>query len=892
MVAPESGRPEDGHSPPGTTGDPLDWHDQYVGDGYDPVALAPGGKNPVLGEWNDLPSSDLRRGYHTDSNIGSRWGATAGNRVDADLDALLARPLADEILPLTGAIFGRAGKPMSHRIYEADEAIATKQFVDPVTGSMLVELRSTDSQSMLPGSTHPDGEPIEWHRFGAPAVVRGPELLADMHYLAACTLMAIYWPGEGTRQDFALALAGGLLQGGMSPDDASRFITLAATVAGDEDVRKNRQDAVPQTKAKLDAGERVYGFGKLRDMIDPRIVDAVIKWLGVDDPYVKDGSSSPADVLVAMGLEMSLLHTQHGEYFAEVPANGRVEAIELGEQRFSRHLRREYWSRYSTTVPPSALSNAVSTLEAFAENEPITILHPRLLRVGELTYYNLGGGNQAVLSAHGWEVITDVASPVKFRHPALQLPHPVPVRGGPVGELRQFFNVANDEQFVLLVGYIIQAFHTGPYLFLVLNGEEGSAKSTATNFLMRLIDPCDIEGMRPITEERNLFITMREHHLLPLENLSSLTQHMSDVLCSISTGASFTYRKLGTDKGRVTFNALGTIVMNGITDFAKAPDLRRRSIILELPRIRNDIPTEDLEVAFQNALPRILGAIFDAVCAGIANRATTTLTTKTKMSDAVRFVTAAESALPWPVGTFERTLERNQRESKHSVMSSSHVAIALAEMMGEHVEWRGTWAELKRKLELTRHFQAGVPNRRWPADPKELSDEVRRFEPTLREQGVEVERGIRFGKSGSRGVALRRSADTADEAPVALSATEPPSGLDADSADTADTPIDDSKEGKATASAPAEPAAPEPSSALSALSASRPPLTDVADADIAGYARLHEIFRQDPGKEALRAADPARCFHCELDEAPDEHGNHQDLMGDLEPCPRFVGGAS
>jgi len=55
---------------------------------------------------------------------------------------------------------------------------------------------------------------------------------------------------------------------------------------------------------------------------------------------------------------------------------------------------------------------------------------------------------------------------------------PVPVRGGSLELLRPFVNVAGDEPWHLFVGYLIAAFRpNGPYLVLVLHGEQGSARA-------------------------------------------------------------------------------------------------------------------------------------------------------------------------------------------------------------------------------------------------------------------------------------------------------------------------------------------------------------------------------------------------------------------------------
>ena len=79
---------------------------------------------------------------------------------------------------------------------------------------MLVEYRSTGTQTIFPGSIHPSGEPIEWEEFDDPLPIDGRVLKDTVAKLAAAALMARHWPEEGSRQNAALALAGGLLHAG------------------------------------------------------------------------------------------------------------------------------------------------------------------------------------------------------------------------------------------------------------------------------------------------------------------------------------------------------------------------------------------------------------------------------------------------------------------------------------------------------------------------------------------------------------------------------------------------------------------------------------------------------------------------------------------------------
>ena len=67
------------------------------------------------------------------------------------------------------------------------------------------------------------------------------------------------------------------------------------------------------------------------------------------------------------------------------------------------------------------------------------------------------------------------------------LPHPFP---GKVDMLRPFVNVGGDDEWRLLVVFLVQALLPwGPYPVLQVHGEQGSAKSTLVRAVVGLIDP-------------------------------------------------------------------------------------------------------------------------------------------------------------------------------------------------------------------------------------------------------------------------------------------------------------------------------------------------------------------------------------------------------------------
>jgi hypothetical protein len=132
---------------------------------------------------------------------------------DVDLDCAEAVAISPYVLPPTEAIFGRASKRNSHRLYQTALAATCDQATcDPRARNMLLELRigggDKGAQTVFPGSTHESGELIAWEVNGEPAPCDPAELEAKVRLVAAFSLLARYWPAEGSRHQAALIIGG------------------------------------------------------------------------------------------------------------------------------------------------------------------------------------------------------------------------------------------------------------------------------------------------------------------------------------------------------------------------------------------------------------------------------------------------------------------------------------------------------------------------------------------------------------------------------------------------------------------------------------------------------------------------------------------------------------
>jgi hypothetical protein len=187
----------------------------YVRQGWAVVPVPFREKGPRLKGWQNLRigTEQVVRYFRGPTNIGVILGAASGGLVDIDIDCAEAVEISGWMLPKTGAVFGRASKRGSHRLYRVAGPAPSIKLDDPVRGDTLIELRGDKKdggagfQTVFPGSIHPSGEPIEWADNGEPAVIEYNELSHHAVCLAMRALIARHCPGATTADEARLALA-------------------------------------------------------------------------------------------------------------------------------------------------------------------------------------------------------------------------------------------------------------------------------------------------------------------------------------------------------------------------------------------------------------------------------------------------------------------------------------------------------------------------------------------------------------------------------------------------------------------------------------------------------------------------------------------------------------
>jgi hypothetical protein len=472
--------------------------------------------------------------------------------------------------------------------------------------------------------------------------------------------------------------------------------------------------------------------------------------------------------LVALARRITCFRSPTGEPIATVPAGDHRETWPIRSKNFRHRLTHAFYVRHGKPPAAQAVQDALGILEATAIFGGPEL--PVFTRVGERDgVYYLDLANErweaVAITGDGWQVVGD-APP--FRRARALSPLPTPARGGRVDELRDFVNVPDGEDWRLLLAWLVQALRPrGPYPILCFQGEQGSAKSTTARVVRSLVDPNGAPLRSEPREARDLMIMATNAWTVSFDNLSHLPPWLSDALCRLATGGGFSIRELYSNDEEQIFDAMRPVILTSIEDLATRGDLLERSLLLNLPTIPESRrrTEEDHWRAFEEARPRILGALLDVVSAAMRNLPSVRLDGLPRMADFAKWVAAAESALGWERGAFLQAYRGNVKAANDLALEDSPVVAPLRQLI-EHGPWPpgaegGTCAALLEAL--TRQAGAKASGAKgWPRSPRGLSSQLRRLAPNLRRAGVEIAFGRRPGGNRERWLSVR-AAQTGEE---------------------------------------------------------------------------------------------------------------------------------
>lgn len=472
---------------------------------------------------------------------------------------------------------------------------------------------------------------------------------------------------------------------------------------------------------------------------------------------------------------------QFGKYYITIRVKDHVECIPLNSSRFKGTIRNEYFDKEKKILSEDRLEAILKQLESelmFSDDLKKIELNLRVAARKEepnVFYYDLTNSQWEIvkISSERWEVIKDNNLPLFKRYEGNCSPQVMPSTSLQDNEkgFNQFFklfNLQSESDKLLLKVYLISLFIPEiPKVILVVKGNGGGAKTTAFRMIKNIADPCNVDDFSFSKQINDIIQTLEHQHVVFFDNVSHISDDLSDLFCRAVTGAGFSKRALYTDDGDILYRLKRCIGFNGINLATTRADFLDRSLVIKFKRIEENArrKEEDIKKEFEILRPFVLGYIFDTLVKALKYKEEHKDEKILKngfprMADFAEWGEIISRCLGNDENEFIEAYNENKLDQNDEVIEASPVAESILLFMSEREQgflWEGTPTKLHKVL--TDIIDQIKPELRrsnlWPKGSNKLTSKINEVIPNLKDKGIDVITGEK-NKQGDRVIRIEK----------------------------------------------------------------------------------------------------------------------------------------
>jgi hypothetical protein len=453
--------------------------------------------------------------------------------------------------------------------------------------------------------------------------------------------------------------------------------------------------------------------------------------------------------------------------YAVIKVDGHIETVPIKSQKFEDWAGALYYYHekeqgHNSVLCKEAIGRVQSVLGFEAINKDVKTLHVRIAafvdtdnkNLDENTViYDLCNKNWEIgkINRHDWNIEQNYDQVLFKRFPIMN-PQVYPRKDYPPDIMDQFIrltNVYDDEDSKLLAEvYLVSLFILAnlPKPMMIPHGIHGSGKSTFQEYIKLVVDPSAALTTAFPNSLPELVQILSHSYLIFFDNVSEMSQLLSDQLCRAVTGSGFSKRGLYTNDEDFIYNVKRAVGNNGINVAATRADLLDRILNIQLKPIdrRHRRKLKSLYNDLERILPYLLGYIFDVIVKVLGRIGEVKLEELPRMADFAEIGELIARCLGYEEGTFTKAYNANIGFTNEEAINASLVATAVIHLMNTQAIWSGMSKDLLSKLNdminRTPDISWISKNKEWPKTPRTLSDRLNEVIPNLRDIGIIVHR--------------------------------------------------------------------------------------------------------------------------------------------------------
>jgi len=358
-------------------------------------------------------------------------------------------------------------------------------------------------------------------------------------------------------------------------------------------------------------------------------------------------------------------------------------------------------------------------------------------------WYDLGEA-AIKITPDGWKI--DMCPPILFSRNYTQEPQVLPDANGDIWELFDFINIKDNQDKLLLIAFLVASLVPNINKpILALSGPAGSGKSECTKTLKSLMDPTTPPSLPPISSTEELDKLAQTSAVMAFDNLTTMNTKIANHFCCLATGYGVRIRKLYTNR-YIVFNAIRPLIVNGISQVITQSDLLNRAIPVELSPIKVRMDDSALHKKFEEARPRILGAMFSLLSRAMKIFPTITRTKWPRMGAFAKWGYAVIAALgdDYTGETFMEAFDKVEKIQHREALNANPFAEVITWYMKDKESWVGTAGELLTELRQQSEnsddydIQFCHLSSYWPTNPRSARVQIQKALADLKSMGIIV----------------------------------------------------------------------------------------------------------------------------------------------------------
>jgi DNA polymerase elongation subunit (family B) len=475
-----------------------------------------------------------------------------------------------------------------------------------------------------------------------------------------------------------------------------------------------------------------------------------------------------------------------GQPYAAIKVGEHIEVVPIKTSKFKNWLSKLYYDvtsvqakvKQDTIITNGSSSNDKPSLfeeggdvlstEALSKSLRVLIgkaefsgktrkqLYLRTARTPDGTiYYDLTNPKwQCVKITHeGWSV---VSSPPIFRRYSHQMEQDAPDAIYPIDIFDNFLTLLNIDQNsdnkLLFKCYIIALFYYGiVHAALMLHGEGGSAKTSLQELVRMLVDPSSILTLSISFDIESMAQKIAHNYVCYFDNITKITDTISDLLCRAITGSGFLKRELFTDDEDIIYQLKHCIGITGINLAATKSDLIDRGLIVEHKPFakKGKKRSKIIWDKFYEIRPKLLAYIFDILVKVLQFERNhpegLQLEEYPRLADFAETCEIISRCMGNEPSAFIKAFERNISLKHRTAIEDSLVGKAIKIFVNkrENKNWEGTMTDLLLKLNGIAFNDLQITNikngKLWPQTSSVLSRRINEIKADLRALGILIE---------------------------------------------------------------------------------------------------------------------------------------------------------